>query len=152
MREVARIWTDDLGRISPNTGRSRPLLTRLLPALLPMAFPAACMIGDLPTRSSCPFGARTAARIPASLGWSPQWLAVLVPLVLPSMPYPKGALYSIALTSVVILEWPVSLSRGRFDLLWTTTAMQTLVLVVLTVDAWRTARSESSASHGVGSE
>ncbi|MCX6072506.1 MAG: hypothetical protein NTU91_16915, partial [Chloroflexi bacterium] len=88
----------------------------------------------------------------ASPGWSPQWLAVLVPLVLPNMPHPKGAVCAVAFTSAVILESPVSLSRGRFDALWITTAMQTLVLVVLTVDAWRAAQSESSASRGVGSE
>jgi hypothetical protein len=117
-----------------------------------MAFPAACMIGNLPTRSSCPLGARTVARIPASLGWSPQWLAYFVPLVLLSLPHPRGALYAVALTSAVIHEWPVLLSRGRFDLLWITVAARTLVLVMLAVDAWRTARSESSTSRAVGSD
>jgi hypothetical protein len=82
----------------------------------------------------------------ASPGWSPQWLAYLVPVVLLALPLPRGALYSVALTSVAILEWPVLLSRGRFDLLWVTVALRTMILVVLAVDAWRVARSEPSAS------
>ncbi len=88
----------------------------------------------------------------ASPGWSPQWLAYLVPVVLLCLPHPKGALYSIALTSVAILEWPVLLSRGRFDLLWVTVALRTIVLIVLVADAWRTARGGSSASRAVGSD
>ena len=81
----------------------------------------------------------------ASPGWSPQWLAYLVPIVLLGLPHPRGALYSVALTSVAILEWPVLLSRGRFDLLWVTVAVRTLVMVVLAVDAWRITRGESSS-------
>ena len=88
----------------------------------------------------------------SSPGWSPQWLAYLVPVVLLCLPHPKGALYSIALTSVAILEWPVLLSRGRFDLLWVTVAIRTIVLVVLVADAWRAARGGSSASRAVGSD
>lgn len=88
----------------------------------------------------------------ASPGWSPQWLAYLVPVVLLSLPHPRGALYSIALTAVAILEWPVLLSRGRFDLLWVTVVVRTMVLVLLAVDAWRTARSESSAPRAGGSD
>ncbi len=81
----------------------------------------------------------------ASAGWSPQWLAYLVPLVLLSLPQSRGALYVVALTSVVILEWPVLLSRGRFDLLWLTVTVRTAVLVLLAVDAWKTARRDPSA-------
>jgi hypothetical protein len=88
----------------------------------------------------------------ASPGWSPQWLAYLVPVVLLSLPHPKGALYSIALTAVAVLEWPVLLSRGRFDWLWVTVAVRTMVLIVLAADVWRTARGESSASRAVGSD
>ncbi len=82
----------------------------------------------------------------ASPGWSPQWLAYLVPVVLLGLPHPRGALYSVALTSIAILEWPVLLSRGRFDLLWVTVAVRTLVMVVLAVDAWRITRGESSTA------
>jgi hypothetical protein len=78
----------------------------------------------------------------ASPGWSPQWLAYLVPIVLLSLPQPRATLYAVALTSVAILEWPVLLSRGRFDLLWVTVAVRTLVLIVLAVDGWRLAWRE----------
>ncbi len=81
----------------------------------------------------------------ASPGWSPQWLAYLVPLVLLCLPHPRGTLYVVALTAVVILEWPVLLSRGRFDLLWLTVTIRTVVLVLLAVDAWRIARLELPA-------
>ena len=81
----------------------------------------------------------------ASPGWSPQWLAYLVPLVLLSLPQPRSALYVVALTAVVILEWPVLLSRGRFDLLWLTVTVRTAVLVLLAVDAWKSARRDPAA-------
>jgi hypothetical protein len=83
----------------------------------------------------------------ASPGWSPQWLAYLVPLVLLSLPQPRAALYVVALTAVVILEWPVLLSRGRFDLLWLTVTVRTALLILLAVDAWRCARGGLPA-HG----
>ena len=81
----------------------------------------------------------------ASPGWSPQWLAYLVPLVLLSLPQPRASLYVVALTAVVILEWPVLLSRGRFDLLWLTVTIRTALLILLAVDAWRCARSDLPA-------
>jgi Glycosyltransferase family 87 len=85
----------------------------------------------------------------ASPGWSPQWLAYIVPVVLLTLPHPKGVLYSAALTSLAVLEWPVLLSRGRFDLLWVTILVRTLVMAVLAVDAWTCARHEP-AVRGAG--
>lgn len=79
----------------------------------------------------------------ASPGWSPQWLAYLVPMILLGLPQPRSALYSLALTAVVVLEWPVLLSRGRFDLLWITVLVRTLLLVLLGIDAWQRAWTES---------
>jgi len=45
----------------------------------------------------------------------------------------------------VILEWPVLLSRGRFDLLWLTVMIRTAILILLAVDAWRCARRDLPA-------
>ena len=49
------------------------------------------------------------------------------------------------LTAVAILEWPVLLSRGRFDLLWLTVILRTAVMVLLAVNAWRAARIAAPA-------
>jgi hypothetical protein len=48
----------------------------------------------------------------------------------------------VALTGVAILEWPVLLSRGRFDLLWVTVVVRTTLLILLAVNAWAIACRE----------
>jgi hypothetical protein len=86
----------------------------------------------------------------ASPGWSPQWLAYLAPLILLALPERMGWLYLAVLTAVAILEWPVLLSRGRFDLLWLTVILRTMVMVLLAVDAWRVARAAAPAVDEAG--
>jgi len=86
----------------------------------------------------------------ASPGWSPQWLAYLAPLILLALPERAGWLYVAVLTAVAILEWPVLLSRGRFDLLWLTVILRTTVMVLLAVDAWRVARVAAPAVDEAG--
>ena len=75
-----------------------------------------------------------------SRGWSPQWLGMLVPLLLLVMPLERAALYVIVLTFVNIAEWPVLLSRGQNQWLYLTVPVRTLLLVLLAVDLWRRRR------------
>ena len=86
----------------------------------------------------------------ASPGWSPQWLAYLAPLILLALPERPGSLYVAVLTAVALLEWPVLLSRGRFDLLWLTVSLRTSVMILLAVEAWRAARSAAPAGDEAG--
>jgi hypothetical protein len=86
----------------------------------------------------------------ASPGWSPQWVAYLAPLILLALPERSGWLYVAVLAAVAILEWPVLLSRGRFDLLWLTVILRTAVMVLLAVDAWRAARAAAPALDEAG--
>jgi hypothetical protein len=75
-----------------------------------------------------------------SRGWSPQWLGMLVPLLLLSLPLERAALYVIVLTFVNIAEWPVLLSRGQNQWLYLTAPVRTLLLVLLAVELWRRRR------------
>jgi hypothetical protein len=86
----------------------------------------------------------------ASPGWSPQWLAYLAPLILLALPERRGWLYVAVLTAVAILEWPVLLSRGRFDLLWLTVILRTAVMVVLAAAAWKAALDAAPAQAQAG--
>ena len=72
-----------------------------------------------------------------SRGWSPQWLGILVPLMLLSLPLERAVLYLVVLTFVNIAEWPVLLSRGFNQWLYLTVVVRTLLLVLLVVDLWR---------------
>ncbi len=45
-----------------------------------------------------------------SRGWSPQWSLILVPLFLLSFPDRRGLGWTLALTGLVFLEWPVAVS------------------------------------------
>jgi len=141
------------GRLTPletqDTGAAGRIIPRWLPPVLAVVL-AVLMAARM--RRSTPLGgvsfllSATILLFLASPGWSPQWLAYLVPLILLSLPQPRGALYIIALTAIAVLEWPVLLSRGRFDLLWVPVTIRTTVLILLAADAWRGARLEQAAA------
>jgi hypothetical protein len=70
-------------------------------------------------------------------GWSPQWLGMLAPLVLLSLPLEQAVLYLVVLTFINIAEWPVMLSRGFNQWLYLTVVLRTALLVLLAVQLWR---------------
>ncbi len=67
-----------------------------------------------------------------SPGWSPQWVLYLLPLILLTFRGSKTWMFSVNLIAVSLLEWPLLLSRGRFDLLWVPIVIRTALLVLLT--------------------
>ncbi len=73
-------------------------------------------------------------------GWSPQWLGMLAPLVLLSLPLERAVLYLVVLTFVNVAEWPVLLSRGLNQWLYLTVVVRTVLFVGLSVDLWRRLR------------
>jgi len=72
-----------------------------------------------------------------SRGWSPQWLGMLAPLLLLSLPLERAALYLVVLTFVNIAEWPVLLSRGLDHWLYLTVPLRTALFVLLLVELAR---------------
>lgn len=86
-----------------------------------------------------------------SRGWSPQWLAYLIPLLLLSLPFSLAGGFCISLALVSLLEWPILLSRGRFDLLWLPVVIRTTLLVLLAVTFGRIvlSRQEEESLRGV---
>jgi len=68
-----------------------------------------------------------------SRGWSPQWLAYLTPFLLLTLPVRQSLLYLFSLMMTSLAEWPLLLSRGRFDLLWVTVPLRTLALLLLII-------------------
>jgi hypothetical protein len=75
-----------------------------------------------------------------SRGWSPQWLGMLAPLVLLSLPLEQAALHLVILTFINVAEWPVMLSRGLNQWLYLTVPVRTCLLVLLAVELWRRVR------------
>ena len=75
-----------------------------------------------------------------SRGWSPQWLGMLVPLVLLSFPLERAVLYLVVLAFVNIAEWPVLLGRGMGEWLWVTIPLRTGLFLLLAVELWRKMR------------
>lgn len=82
----------------------------------------------------------------ASPGWSPQWLAYLIPLVLLSLVPRRAVLYTFSLALVSLLEWPVLLSRGRFDLLALPVLIRTGLLVLIVAEGWRLATRKTEVA------
>lgn len=64
-------------------------------------------------------------------GWSPQWLAYLAPLLALALPTAQAVGFGLNLAGAALLEWPVLLSRGRFDLLYLTVPLRTALLILL---------------------
>ncbi len=82
----------------------------------------------------------------ASPGWSPQWLAYLIPVILLSLVMRRAALFSISLALVALLEWPILLSRGRFDLLALPVLLRTVIMILLAIELWIVASKEREAA------
>lgn len=86
-----------------------------------------------------------------SPGWSPQWILYLIPIILLSMPIPICIGFSLNLIFISLLEWPILLSRGRFDLLWLPVVIRTMLLVLLSITFGRIvlSRQEEASLRGV---
>jgi hypothetical protein len=87
-----------------------------------------------------------------SRGWSPQWLGMLVPLLLLSLPLERAVLYLIVLTFINIAEWPVLLSRGLNEWLYLTVSVRTALFVLLLIELarrlWNSGVAGSRAQEG----
>jgi hypothetical protein len=60
-------------------------------------------------------------------GYSPQWVLLLIPLVIISSQNSQYALLAVLILLVNLLEWPVLLSRGYFERLWLVILMRTII-------------------------
>jgi hypothetical protein len=65
-----------------------------------------------------------------SPGWSVQWVLYVVPLFLLGLEKRHAALLTMTFLLVNLLEWPILLSRGLFNLLPLTVLTRTLLLVL----------------------
>ncbi len=79
-----------------------------------------------------------------SPGWSPQWILYLLPLVLLAIPFRRAVMISVSLVLISILEWPVLLSRGMFDLLWLPVLLRTFIIILVAFEMARIAISGSA--------
>lgn len=68
-----------------------------------------------------------------SPGWSVQWALYLIPLFFLGLEKRHAALLTVAFTLVNLLEWPVLLSRGLFELLPVTVLTRALLLVLAAI-------------------
>lgn len=124
------------------------------PAVIPPWIPALFALGiavwavirarDLPRAQAALIGLLFCLVFLASPGWSPQWLAYLIPVVLLSLSMRRAALFSFSLAIVVLLEWPVLLTRGRFDLLALPVLLRTLLMLLLAFELWKISREPAS--------
>ena len=78
-----------------------------------------------------------------SPGWSPQWILYLLPLVLLAIPFQRAVMISLSLVLISVLEWPILLSRGMFDLMWVPVMLRTFIIILIFVEMARIAISSS---------
>jgi hypothetical protein len=78
-----------------------------------------------------------------SKGWSPQWQMFLIPLLLLTLPLRRAVMFVIVLGFVNLLEWPVILSRGLWELLPLTVIIRTLIFVLLVWELYRQIRGQA---------
>ncbi|NMB69388.1 MAG: 34 kDa antigenic family protein [Chloroflexi bacterium] len=68
-----------------------------------------------------------------SPGWSVQWVLYLIPLFLLTLDWRNARLLTVTMVLVNLLEWPVLLSRGWFQLLPATVLVRTLLLLLASI-------------------
>ena len=85
-----------------------------------------------------------------SKGWSPQWLVMLIPFVLMTLPLRRALLYILTLSFINLAEWPVLLSRGMNQWLYVTVPLRTALLVLLLVESVRAMNAQPVAQPGSG--
>jgi hypothetical protein len=64
-------------------------------------------------------------------GWSPQWVLLIIPICLLSLPMRISIVISLLLVVTNLAEWPMLISRGRTDLLWTTILIRSILTYFL---------------------
>lgn len=69
-----------------------------------------------------------------SKGWSPQWLVMLIPFVLMTLPLGRALLYVLTLSFINLAEWPVLLSRGMNQWLYLTIPLRAVLLILLLIE------------------
>ncbi len=72
-----------------------------------------------------------------SPGWSPQWSLYFLPLILLVLPERTAVLMALVWIGINLLEWPLLLSRGWFQALWLLIPVRTFLLILLSVEFWR---------------
>lgn len=85
-----------------------------------------------------------------SKGWSPQWMAMLLPLILLVFPNRQGVLVVLVFSILNFLEWPVLISRGMWTGLYLTVILRTLILIGLLVAFYQECRAPESTSIQAG--
>ena len=78
-----------------------------------------------------------------SPGWSPQWILYLLPLVLLAIPFQRAVMLSLSLVLISVLEWPILLSRGMFDLMWIPVMLRTFIIILVFIEMARKAISSA---------
>jgi hypothetical protein len=87
-----------------------------------------------------------------SRGWSPQWLAYLVPILLVSLPFGQALGFGLNLVAISLVEWPLLLTRGRFDLLWAPVVIRTALILLLAFVLARSLMARPQAVQQKGAE
>jgi hypothetical protein len=83
-----------------------------------------------------------------SKGWSPQWLAYLPPILLISLPFGQALGFGLNLVAISLVEWPLLITRGLFDLLWIPVVIRTaLTLLLAFILAREILRGSDAARH-----
>ena len=77
-----------------------------------------------------------------SKGWSPQWMFMLIPLILLVFPQREGVMGVLAFSLLNLLEWPVLMSRGMFWGLYLTVPLRTLMVIGMLAAFLRQCRVE----------
>jgi hypothetical protein len=67
----------------------------------------------------------------------------LLPLVLLAIPFQRAVMISLSLVLISILEWPILLSRGMFELMWVPVMLRTFIIILVFVEMARIAISSS---------
>lgn len=84
-----------------------------------------------------------------SPGYSPQWVQYLLPIIILAIPAKQSVLVSATLILINLAEWPLLLSRGRFEDLYWLIPVRTLVLILLGIIFYQQTIEDPAIAGGV---
>jgi len=72
-----------------------------------------------------------------SIGWSPQWILYLLPIIAITLPFNQAFLFMIGLSLITLIEWPFLLSHRIFEGLWIIVPVRMLLFTGMILQWYR---------------
>ncbi|MHB8134266.1 MAG: hypothetical protein ACYDH1_08595 [Anaerolineaceae bacterium] len=79
-----------------------------------------------------------------SIGWSPQWILYVLPLIVLTLPLNAAILFAFGISLITFIEWPFLLSHRIFEGLWLVVPIRLILLTGMILQWYKQIRRNSN--------